>query len=60
VEVRQREDDALELRLLGAAVHDLVSEVVERPLQVLQDALRGLVGQLERVLQQRDGQALRD
>ena len=57
MEVAQREDDGLELPLLGARLEHLLGEVVVRAGQILLHPLGGFVGQLDAVLQEGDGEA---
>mmetsp|Transcript_12554 Transcript_12554/g.15116 ORF Transcript_12554/g.15116 Transcript_12554/m.15116 type:complete len:274 (-) Transcript_12554:11874-12695(-) len=58
VEVRQREANRLELRLLRARVDNLIREVRAGSLQVGVHPLRRFVRQLDGVLQQRDREPL--
>mmetsp|Transcript_10302 Transcript_10302/g.22116 ORF Transcript_10302/g.22116 Transcript_10302/m.22116 type:complete len:1096 (-) Transcript_10302:3570-6857(-) len=58
MEVAEGEDDGAELSLLGAALKHLLVEQVVRTAQVGLEALWWLVGELDAVLQQGDGQPL--
>ncbi len=58
VEVAERKDDGTVLCLLGARLEHLLVELAVGATEVGLEALRGLVGQLDAVLQEGDGQAL--
>lgn len=57
MEVGQGKDDGPELCLLGAALQDLLIELTIGTPQVGLQPIRGLIRQLDGVLEQRDGQS---